>query len=293
MFTLLIVPFVLFMAVGPLSRWKNQRPSALRNQLLLAFVLALSAGILVNFSYDEPTYMGTLGMVMSFWILIAIMLEVRQRVVSTTRSEPVLASLRKLTPSHWGMVLGHVGFAVTLIGISLVSNYELERDVRMTAGDTVEIADYTVSFTGVEQIEGPNYSADRGIFDVYKNGEFVNHLEPEKRFYPVQRTSMTEAGIHTTLTRDLFIALGEPLSNDAWAIRLYYKPFVVWIWGGAVIMAIGGIFSISDKRYRIKKMAKWKNIGGANNNDDGDSNPSPAGQQSQGNKGGNLVGEHT
>jgi cytochrome c-type biogenesis protein CcmF len=293
MFTLLIVPFVLFMAVGPLSRWKNQRPSALRNQLLLAFVLALSAGILVNFSYDEPTYMGTLGMVMSFWILIAIILEVRQRVVSTTRSEPIFASLRKLTASHWGMVLGHVGFAVTLIGISLVSNYELERDVRMTAGDTVEIADYTVSFTGVEQIEGPNYSADRGIFDVYKNGEFVNHLEPEKRFYPVQRTSMTEAGIHTTLTRDLFIALGEPLSNDAWAIRLYYKPFVVWIWGGAVIMAIGGIFSISDKRYRIKKMAKWKNIGGANNNDDGDSNPSPAGQQSQGNKGGNLVGEHT
>jgi cytochrome c-type biogenesis protein CcmF len=293
MFTLLIVPFVLFMAVGPLSRWKNQRPSALRNQLLLAFVLALSAGVLVNFSYDEPTYMGTLGMVMSFWILIAIMLEVRQRVVSTTRSEPVLASLRKLTPSHWGMVLGHVGFAVTLIGISLVSNYELERDVRMTAGDTVKIADYTVSFTGVEQIEGPNYSADRGIFDVYKNGKFVNHLEPEKRFYPVQRTSMTEAGIHTTLTRDLFIALGEPLSNDAWAIRLYYKPFVVWIWGGAVIMAIGGIFSISDKRYRIKKMAKWKSVGASPNTDDGDSQPLPAGQQPQGNKGSNLAGEQT
>jgi cytochrome c-type biogenesis protein CcmF len=255
--------------------------------------LALSAGILVNFSYDEPTYMGTLGMVMSFWILIAIMLEVRQRVVSTTRSEPVLASLRKLTPSHWGMVLGHVGFAVTLIGISLVSNYELERDVRMTAGDTVEIADYTVSFTGVEQIEGPNYSADRGIFDVYKNGEFVNHLEPEKRFYPVQRTSMTEAGIHTTLTRDLFIALGEPLSNDAWAIRLYYKPFVVWIWGGAVIMAIGGIFSISDKRYRIKKMAKWKLVGASQNNDDADSEPTSSGQQPQGNKGSNVAGEQT
>jgi cytochrome c-type biogenesis protein CcmF len=215
MFTLLTVPFVVFMAIGPLSRWKKQAPSALRNQLLIALVLAVSAGILINYNYDEPTYMGVLGMVMSFWILIAITLEVRQRVVSTTRSEPLLASLRKLTPSHWGMVLGHVGFAVTLIGITLVSNYELERDVRMAAGDTVEIADYTVSFTGVEQIEGANYSADRGIFDVYKNGVFVNHLEPEKRFYPVQRTSMTEAGIHTTLTRDLFIALGEPLSNGA------------------------------------------------------------------------------
>ena len=95
---------------------------------------------------------------------------------------------------------------------------------------------------------------------MYKNGEFVNHLEPEKRFYPVQRTSMTEAGIHTTFTRDLFVALGEPLSNNGWAVRLYYKPFVVWIWGGSFIMCIGGIFSMSDKRYRIKKMAKWKNM---------------------------------
>jgi cytochrome c-type biogenesis protein CcmF len=260
MFTLLIVPFVLFMAIGPLSRWKKQAPSALRNQLLIGAVLAVSAGILLNFTYDEATYMGMLGMVMSMWILIATVLEVRQRVVSNTRSEPVLASLRKLTPSHWGMVLGHVGFAVTLIGITLVSNYEVERDVRMNAGDTVSIADYTVKFTGVKEIEGPNYSAERGIFDVYKNGEFVNHLEPEKRFYPVQRMSMTEAGIHTTLTRDLFVALGEPLSNGAWAVRLYYKPFVVWIWGGAVIMCLGGILSISDKRYRIKKMAKWKNL---------------------------------
>jgi cytochrome c-type biogenesis protein CcmF len=260
MFTLLIVPFVMFMAVGPLSRWKKQSASALKNQLLIALLLGLSAGVLINFNYDEPTYMGMLGMVLSFWILIAVILEVRQRVASTTKDESLFQSLRKLTPSHWGMVLGHVGFAVTLIGITLVSNYELERDVRMNAGDTVEIADYTVKFTGVEQVEGPNYTADRGIFDVYKNGEFVNHLEPEKRFYPVQRTSMTEAGIHTTFTRDLFVALGEPLSNNGWAVRLYYKPFVVWIWGGSFIMCIGGIFSMSDKRYRIKKMAKWKNM---------------------------------
>ncbi|MDT0627723.1 heme lyase CcmF/NrfE family subunit [Alteromonas sp. W364] len=267
MFTLLIVPFVMFMAVGPLSRWKKQSASALKNQLLIALLLGLSAGVLINFNYDEPTYMGMLGMVLSFWILIAVVLEVRQRVASTTKDESLFQSLRKLTPSHWGMVLGHVGFAVTLIGITLVSNYELERDVRMNAGDTVEIADYTVKFTGVEQVEGPNYTADRGIFDVYKNGEFVNHLEPEKRFYPVQRTSMTEAGIHTTFTRDLFVALGEPLSNNGWAVRLYYKPFVVWIWGGSFIMCIGGIFSMSDKRYRIKKMAKWKSmVSGAKQN---------------------------
>jgi cytochrome c-type biogenesis protein CcmF len=110
----------------------------------------------------------------------------------------------------------------------------------------------------VKKLEGPNYYSDKGIFDVYKNGELVSHLEPEKRFYTVQRMSMTEAGIHTTLTRDLFIAMGEPLEDDAWAIRLYFKPFVVWIWGGALIMCIGGVFSIADKRYRIKKIAEVK-----------------------------------
>ncbi|WP_395344582.1 heme lyase CcmF/NrfE family subunit [Ningiella sp. W23] len=270
MFTLLIVPFVLFMAIGPLSRWKRQAPIALRNQLIFAFILAVSAGLLVNATYSERTYMGLLGLVMSFWILLGTALEVRQRVVSQTREESLIISLRKLTRSHWGMILGHVGFAVTLIGITLVSNYELERDLRMEPGQVVSIADYDVEFTGVVAVEGPNYLSDKGIFDVYKNGEKVSHLEPEKRFYTVQRMGMTEAGIHTTFTRDLFVALGEPLENDAWAVRLYYKPFVVWIWGGAVIMCIGGAFSIADKRYRIKKIAKVKSVFKAKASNTGD-----------------------
>ncbi len=258
MFTLLIVPFVFFLALGPLTRWKTQSALALRNQLIGAFVLAFAAGLLVNFTYDEQTYMGLLGLVLSFLILISTVLEVRQRVVSPLKSEPIFSSLKKLTRSHWGMVCGHLGFAVTLIGITLVSNYELERDVRMEPGQRVQIADYDILFTGVKEIEGPNYLSDKGVFDVFKNGELVSHLEPEKRFYTVQRMSMTEAGIHSTLTRDLFVAMGEPLEGEAWAIRLYYKPFVVWIWGGAGIMCIGGILSISDKRYRIKKMARYR-----------------------------------
>lgn len=261
MFTLLVVPFVFFMAVGPLSRWKKQKAVDLRNQLLAAFVLSLSAALLVNYSYDEPTYMGVLGMLISFWVLIATILEVKQRVDADSKhssGRSTIESLKKLTASHWGMILGHVGFAVCLIGITLVSNYESERDVRARAGDTITIADYQVKFNGVKEIQGPNYSADKGIFDVYKNGDLVSHLEPEKRFYPVQQTTMTEAGIHTTITRDLFVALGEPLGEDSWAIRLYYKPFVVWIWGGSFIMCLGGIFSICDKRYRIKKIAKIK-----------------------------------
>ncbi|MGQ8364638.1 heme lyase CcmF/NrfE family subunit [Glaciecola sp. 1036] len=258
MFTLLVVPFVFFLGVGPLTRWKRQKPRDLRNQMILAFVLAMCGGLAVNFSYDQQSYLGFLGMAMSFWVLVTTIMEVRQRVSAQTDEESTLASLKKLTPSHWGMVLGHVGFAVSLIGITLVSNYELERDLKVDPGDKVTIADYEIHFSGVKAIQGPNYDADRGIFDVYKNGQFVDHLEPEKRLYRVQQMPMTEAGIHTTLTRDLFIAMGEPLDNGAWAIRLYYKPFVVWIWGGAFIMSIGGVLSMSDKRYRIKKMAKFK-----------------------------------
>ncbi|MFT6270661.1 MAG: cytochrome c-type biogenesis protein CcmF [Alphaproteobacteria bacterium] len=260
MFTLLIVPFVLFLGIGPLTRWKSQKPEMLRNQLIFAFILAVSAGFLINMSYDERTYMAWLGLTMSLWIVISSVLEVRQRVTSSTRDEPLFTSLKRLTRSHWGMVLGHLGFAVTLIGITLVSNYEMERDVKMEPGQRVQIADYDVLFTGMKEIQGPNYISDMGVFDVFKNGELVSHLEPEKRFYTVQAMSMTEAGIHTTFTRDLFVAMGERLDGESWSVRLYYKPFVVWIWGGTVIMAIGGIFSISDKRYRIKKIAKVKDL---------------------------------
>ena len=258
MFTWLIVPFVMFMTIGPLSRWKQQPIGALRNQVLLAFGIGISAALLVVNSYEtKADYVATLGMLCAFWILVSTVQEVAQRVNAMPTQYGVKTKITKLTPSHWGMILGHVGFAVSLIGITLVSNFELERDVRMNYGDEVMIAGYQIKFSDVETVQGPNYSADRGIFDVFLNNELVVHLEPEKRFYPVTRMTMTEAGIHTTLVRDLFIALGEPLENGAWAVRVYYKPFVIWIWLGAGIMSIGGICSMLDKRYRMKKLARF------------------------------------
>ncbi|WOI36746.1 heme lyase CcmF/NrfE family subunit [Alteromonas sp. CI.11.F.A3] len=256
MFTLLIVPFVLFLGLGPLTRWKHQTAGALKNQLLVAAGIAISAALLVNFSYDTPQYMGVLGMILVFWILVTTVQEVLQRVNANPSNTGTFTKLRKLTPSHWGMVLGHIGFAISIIGITLVSNYELERDVRMEVGETVELGGYAFTFTDVKPFQGPNYIADVGVFDVNKADEFVVHLEPEKRMYTVQRMPMTEAAIHSTVSRDLFIAMGEPLDDGAWAVRIYIKPFVVWLWAGAVVMAIGGIFSISDKRYRMAKVKK-------------------------------------
>jgi len=262
MFTLLIVPFVLMLGLGPLTRWKQQKASELQKQLLLAGGIALSAGVLVNFTYDTPTFMGVLGMVLVFWILVTTTQEVMQRISAmpdNNDNNTLIKKLGKLTPSHWGMVLGHVGFAILIIGVTLVSNYELERDVRMDVGDTVTLSGYDFTFKAVKEIEGPNYNADAGVFDVSQKGEFIAQLVPEKRLYIVQRMPMTEAAIHSTIARDLFIAMGEPLDNGAWAIRIYIKPFVIWLWAGAVVMAIGGIFSISDKRYRMAKVKKVKN----------------------------------
>jgi cytochrome c-type biogenesis protein CcmF len=260
MFVWLIVPFVLFLGLGPLTRWKQQSVAQVQRQLLIAFGLALSAGILVNFTYDTPTYMGALGLVLSAWIVVTTVLEVMQRVTSMDVQQSFFSRLRKLTPSHWGMVLGHLGFAVTLIGITLVSNYALERDVKMMPGESVSLGGYEFDFTQVKSRQGPNFTADVGVFDVYHDGEKIVHLEPEKRLYIVQRMPMTEAGIYSTVSRDLFIAMGEPLDDGAWAVRVYIKPFVTWIWAGAAIMALGGVCSICDRRYRIAKVAKVKKV---------------------------------
>lgn len=260
MFVFLIVPFVFLLGLGPLSRWKKQSPSALAKQLLVAFGISVSAAVLVMFSYDGAAYMAALGMTLSFWILVTTVQEVMQRVEGNKSRLSVVAKLRALTPSHWGMVLGHLGFAVTLIGITLVSNYEQENDVRMSSGDSITIGGYEFVFKGVEDLVGPNYGGNVGLVDVFKDGDFVSNLAAEKRFYPVQRTTMTEAGIDSGLTRDLFVALGEQLDNGDWALRIYVKPFVNWIWAGAFIMGIGGIFSIGDRRYRMAKVAKFKTL---------------------------------
>ncbi|GAC15741.1 heme lyase CcmF/NrfE family subunit [Aliiglaciecola lipolytica] len=263
MFVYLIVPFVLLLAMGPLSRWKKQSAKAIQKQLISGFALSVCAALLVQASYSQMTYMATLGMILSVWVLIATVQEIMQRIADKSQSSTMLERLAKLTPSHWGMVLGHVGFAVMLIGITLVSNYEQEKDVRMRAGDVIEIGGYAFQFSGVRDLSGPNYDGHVGIVDVYTDStlsEKVTHLEAEKRFYPVQRTSMTEAGIDSGITRDLFVALGEQLNDGAWAIRIYIKPFVNWIWAGALFMALGGIMSISDKRYRMAKVAKAKQL---------------------------------
>jgi cytochrome c-type biogenesis protein CcmF len=143
--------------------------------------------------------------------------------------------------------------AVFIIGVTVVKGYETERDVRMNVGDTVMAGGYMFRFDGVTSITGPNYMATEGRFVVTRNGDQVTELLPQKRVFNASGMPMTKAAIDTGIFRDLYVSMGEPLADGsgAWAVRVYYKPFVVWIWGGCLLMALGGAMAISDRRYRI------------------------------------------
>jgi len=164
--------------------------------------------------------------------------------------------LSSLPRGYYGMLLAHFGVAVFIIGVTLVKGYEVEKDVRMQAGDTVDVGRYTFRLDGFVQVPGANYDATRGLISVLKNNRPAGVMFPEKRMYHVQQMPMTEAAIDTGFTRDLYVSLGEPVEGNAWVVRIYYKPFVDWIWGGAFIMALGGILAVSDKRYRLARRAE-------------------------------------
>ena len=159
--------------------------------------------------------------------------------------------IAKQSPSWWGMQLAHFGIAIFIIGVTLVKGYETERDVRMDVGSTVTVNPYIFTFHGATQQAGPNYQAWVGKVEVRKNDRLIATMHPEKRTYLATGTTMTEAAIDTGITRDLYVALGEPLINGAWSVRVYHKPFVDWIWGGCILMGLGGLLAISDRRYRL------------------------------------------
>jgi cytochrome c-type biogenesis protein CcmF len=157
--------------------------------------------------------------------------------------------------SFWGMQLGHLGIAVFVIGVTLVGGFQEEKDVRMEPGDTVTVGGHEFKFLGVTRVQGPNYTAARGQFEVTKGGGASRTLYPEKRNYVSSQMPMTEAAIDAGLTRDVYVSLGEALEGRAWAVRVYFKPFVDWIWGGCLLMALGGLCAVSDRRYRLRMRA--------------------------------------
>ena len=254
-FVPLMTPAVFLMGIGPLLRWKQDKLPAIAVRLKWAAAVAILTAVLLPFTLGRWSPLLALGVLLAIWIMGAGFVNLTQRVQQLRAStrQSLAATLRQLPRGYLGMLLAHFGVGVFIVGVTFVRGYEVERDVRMNVGDTVTAGGYQFRLDGLKEVEGPNYSATRGIVSVTRNDKPVAILHPEKRFFHVQQMPMTEAAIDTGLTRDLYVSLGEPLPDGAWVVRVYHKPFVDWIWGGAFLMALGGVLAVTDRRYRLAR----------------------------------------
>jgi len=256
----LMVPMVVLMGLGPIARWKQVSLLDLLKRVRWAAVVSFVLAAVLPFLLGKWTPLIALGLFLAFWTMSTVLVDLRKRMLRD-------GGVKGQSPSYYGMQLAHFGIAVFIIGVTLVKGYETERDVRMAPGETTVAGGYTFRFDGVRDIEGPNYRGVQGRVIASKDDKTVAQLYPEKRVYNASGMPMTEASIDTGLFRDLYVSLGEPIpdSNGAWAVRVYHKPFVDWIWAGCVLMALGGILALSDRRYRIH--AKRKLAGGPASDD--------------------------
>jgi cytochrome c-type biogenesis protein CcmF len=240
-FVPIMIPVIFLMAAVPLAKWKNTQAKDIALRLWFPAVLALLAGWWIPRLMGGWTLMTAVGSALTVWVTASSILQIVQRLKSGIPPA-----------SYWGMHLGHLGIAVFVFGVTMVGGFQEEQDVRMEAGDTVSVGGYEFKLIGVADAMGPNYKASRGEFEVSRGGAAPNKLYPEKRNYFSSTMPMTEAAIDAGFTRDVYVSLGEPLEGNAWAVRVYFKPFVDWIWGGCLLMALGGLFAASDRRYRLK-----------------------------------------
>ncbi len=242
LFTLLMAPLVLLVPFGPLSRWQREEPQRPLRWLMPWFLLALVIGAVAFFAWPGGTLKTAAGIAAGLWVLGGTARFLWQRFGS---------SGRRFTAEMIGMSLAHVGIALFVFGVLLVESTGIEKDVAAKPGQSFEVRGHEFRFEGVERVQGPNYLADRGSVEVLRGDARVASLHPEKRAYASGGQVMTEAAIDPGLTRDLYVALGEPLDETgSWAMRIYVKPFVRLIWLGAALMALGGFVTATDRRFR-------------------------------------------
>jgi cytochrome c-type biogenesis protein CcmF len=245
-FVPLMVPALMLMAVGPFAHWKAADLADIVRRLRLPAVAALVIGVGTPFILGRWSALVALGVALAAWIAASVVAGVRERMRATRTS--MLAQ-----PRSWlGMHLAHLGIAVFAAGVTLVTGYQVEKDVRMEPGDKVAVSGYEFKLRGVRQAIGPNFAATVGDVELSQDGKVLRVLHPEKRTYTSSATPMTEAAIDANLLRHVYVTLGEALPDGAWSVRVHYKPFVNWIWAGCLLMALGGFLAISDRRYRIK-----------------------------------------
>jgi len=250
-FVPLMAPATFLMGIGPIARWKKASIPDLAMRLRWALIVSMVTAAALPFAFGKWKPLVSLGLLLAVWIIATIVVNLWERTRVTAGQQTTLQKLRMQTRSYYGMQVAHLGVAVFIVGVTLVTGYQSEQDVRMDAGDSVTAGGYEFKFNGVSNVVGPNYQGARAEIIVSRNGAETQRMYPEKRNYTASGNVMTETAIDTGLTRDLYVSLGEPVSGGAWSVRVYYKPFVDWIWGGALLMAFGGGLALSDRRYAL------------------------------------------
>lgn len=241
----IILPLFLIMGIGPALQWSRNNLTLvyqrLKYSMLFALILAIVLPWLIN---GHIHYFLVIGLIFAFWIILATLQDNFFNAMKPAKNG--------FTLNRVGMIVAHLGFAITAIGIVVTTSYSVERDVRMNPGDSLKINNYQFTFLNTHPIKGPNYNGDEALVNVKQNQRDVGTLRPQQRIFAAQNMALAKTAIDVGIFRDLYIALGEPLENKAWSLRIYYKPFIRFIWLGGLMMLTGGLLAAADRRYRLK-----------------------------------------
>jgi len=247
-FVPLMILLVLLLGIGPLCRWKKTSISYLTLQLGKVLLSSVALGVLIPLAVLlEFSFAATVSVTLAAWISLSMLKDLANK---TANKSSRIKGLKALSLSYYGMQAAHIGAAVMLIGIGLTSAFSYEKSVLLEAGQNIDLGNYNFQFNGSSAVNGPNYVGNEADIEVKKNGQFLENLYPQRRIYLASGTPSTEMAIDAGFLRDLFVTLGEQKESGAWSMTIYVKPFIRWIWLGALFMAFGGIIAAGDKRYR-------------------------------------------
>nr|WP_309501795.1 heme lyase CcmF/NrfE family subunit [uncultured Roseovarius sp.] len=259
-FDLAFTPFMvllgLVLPVGAMLPWKRGSFGRILRALAPAFVLAIAVGLLAFAMQTGRSALGPMGLFLAAWLVGGSVTDLWTRTGRTGDIRDRLRRLTRLPRADWGKAVAHGGLGITMAGVAAMNAWATE-DIRVAqVGDSIDLAGYTVTLDDVRRVQGPNYISTTGDFTLTRGDDVIGVLHPEKRFYPVAQMPTTEAGIDNGFLRDIYVVIGDPQDGGGWAVRTYHKPLANWIWGGAILMALGGMLSLSDRRYRVAAGAR-------------------------------------
>ncbi len=246
----LSIPLFILLGIGPLMFWQKMPMKKIWQRIWLGLLITLVIGVVITVKILGHIHiMVIVGLTLAAWIIALTLIGLIQRIRQQGWRQ---------SRNYYGMILAHLGVGVCIIGITVTSVYSIEKDVSMRPGNTAQVGQYQFTFMRTQPLIGPNYTGVTAVFTVKENGHYLTTLNAEKRLFPVQHMATTEAAIDAGLFRDLYISLGDPLRHGGWSLRLYYKPFVRWVWLGGLLMLFGGILALSDRRYKLAKRLATK-----------------------------------